>query len=64
MDPEAPLADTHRRRFLKSLAAAGAISASPAALAQASAQAAAASLDPLGYRETEHVSKYYATARV
>lgn len=56
---------TNRRDFLK-VATTGAVAAGAAAVAGGSAQAAtAADQGPKGpgYRETEHVKKYYETAR-
>ncbi|MEP7061433.1 MAG: hypothetical protein ABI881_03490 [Betaproteobacteria bacterium] len=64
-----PPTETSRRRFLFALGAtgAGAAAASAAALAATAVpQAATATTDhreSRGYRETDHVRSYYATAR-
>ena len=61
-------ADKTRRRFLMAFGAGAAGAASASALAAAPAaivpQAAPATPQSQGYRETEHVRTYYATTRI
>lgn len=62
----APSADLKRRRFLLALGAgsAGAAAAAAPLAAQAVDSAASAPDTAQGYRETEHVRDYYASARL
>jgi hypothetical protein len=60
--------DTSRRHFLRTLSTAGGAAAAAMALPTSSAAAAtgpgqAAAEKRRGYRETEHVRAYYASAR-
>ncbi|BCX81376.1 hypothetical protein MIT9_P0954 [Methylomarinovum caldicuralii] len=54
-----------RRRFLQTLLGAGGVAATAAALGQRREQAVAETdaEKPSGYRETDHVRRYYQTAR-
>ena len=58
--------DTNRRRFLMfGVGAAGAAAAAPVLAAQgAVAETVDAAPQSQGYRETEHVRKFYATTRI
>ena len=64
--PQSPSTDLKRRRFLLALGAgsAGAATAVAQPLVAAADTAPAASQASQGYRETEHVLDYYASARL
>jgi nitrous oxide reductase len=59
---------TNRRKFLRSVAAAGGLAAvagaTHAAVTAPAAEAAPKPAKPAGYRVTAHVSKYYDKARM
>ena len=61
-----PSTDLKRRRFLLAMSAGGAGAAAAVAPARAivAASTDAASDAPAGYRETEHVKRYYDTTRL
>ena len=60
----APPHAASRRRFLTMLATGAAASAAPALPSTASPVVDAEATPARGYRHTEHVGKYYATARL